>query len=263
MDVVVCVKHVPETAEEDLKINLSLLDIDRQDLAFDINEWDHYAVEEAILLKEKYGGTVTVITIGPDPSAETLRKCLGMGADEAIHVKDEAVAGSDGFCIARILKNCIASLPFDLILTGVQAEDDGWGVVGVALAELLGIPHAAVVNHLEMDSGKARIHRELEDGLDEALDIRLPAVLTIQTGINEPRYVSIMGIRKAKQKKIKELALTDLNMSVEEAGASGSFSLRERIYLPEVGEGAQILQGGPEATSEALVGILREKGAIG
>jgi electron transfer flavoprotein beta subunit len=264
MDIVVCVKRVPETAEADIVIDEAAKDIDKRGLVFDINEWDNYAVEEAILLKEKYGGTVTVISLGPQEVNDIIRRALAMGADEAIRLTDPAFEKSDGYALARILSETIRSLSYDLILTGVQAEDDGLGQVGPILAGLLGIPHAAVVNQIEGIEGKtARVHRELEAGLEEVLDIDLPAMLSIQSGINEPRYVSIMGIRKVAKKEIKALGLEDLAMKPDETGEAGSRTVIERVFLPPVGEGAQMLEGTPDSVAERVVSILKEKGGVG
>lgn len=264
MEIIVCVKRVPETAEADIVIDKTGKDIEKGGLVFDINEWDNYAVEEAVLLKEKYGGSVTVMSLGPEEANETLRRALAMGADEAIRLTDPAFSGSDGYAIARVLSQVIKPLTYDLILTGVQAEDDGYGQVGPTLAEILGISHAAVVNGIEEIEGRrARIRRELEGGLEEVLDIELPAVMTIQSGINEPRYVSIMGIRKVAKKEIKALGVGDLAMKTDEIGEAGSRTLIERVFLPPVGEGAQMIEGTMDQIAERVVTIVKEKGGVG
>jgi electron transfer flavoprotein beta subunit len=263
MEIIVCIKRVPETAEADLVIDKTGRDIEKEGLVFDLNEWDNYAVEEAILLREKYGGSVTVISMGPEEVNETLRRALAMGAEQAIRLTDPAFEGSDGYAIAKTLSQAIEPLSYDLILTGVQTEDDGYGQVGPTLAEMLGICHSAVVNQIEgIENDKARVHRELEGGLEEVLDIELPSVLTIQTGINEPRYVSIMGIRKVAQKEIKVLGLQDLGMKPEEAGGDGSLTVVERVSFPPVGEGAQILEGTMDEISDKVITILKEKGGV-
>ena len=263
MEIIVCIKRVPETAEADLVINKAGKDIEKGGLVFDINEWDNYAVEEAILLKENYGGSVTVISMGPEEVNETLRRALAMGADQAIRLTDSAFEGSDGYAIARVLGQAIKPLSYDLILTGVQAEDDGYGQVGPTLAEILGIRHAAVVNQIEgIENDRAMVHRELEGGLEEILDLELPAVLTIQSGINEPRYVSIMGIRRVAKMEIKVLGLRELAMKPEEAGEPGSLTLVERVSFPPVGEGAQILEGTMDEISDKVVTILKEKAGV-
>jgi len=262
MNIIVCIKRVPETTDVDIFIDKSGKDIDKSGLVFDLNEWDSYAIEEAILLKEKLGGTVTVLSLGGEDSNESLRKCLAMGADDAIRLTDPAFNGSDGFATAKVLAEAIREVPFDLILTGTQAEDDGYAQVGVVLAELLGISHAALVNRIEVQDKKVKVHRELEGGLEEVFEIDLPAVLTIQTGINEPRYVSIMGIRKVAKKEIKTFGTSDLNLKLEEVGLSGSNIRLEKVFLPPVGEGAQMLEGKPEELALTVFNILKDKGGL-
>jgi electron transfer flavoprotein beta subunit len=262
MNIIVCIKRVPETADADVIIDKSGKDIEKSGLVFDLNEWDTYAIEEAILLKEKTGGTVTVISMGGEESNESLRKCLAMGADDAVRLTDPAFSGSDGFATAKVLAEAIRKIPYDLVFTGVQAEDDGYGQVGVALAEILGIPHVSLVNSLEVQDKKVQVHRELEGGLEEVLEVDLPAVLTIQTGINQPRYVSIMGIRKVTKKEIKTFGVSDLNLNAEEVGLSGSYTQLEKIFLPPVGEGAQMLEGKPEEIASKVFDILKDKGGL-
>lgn len=262
MDVIVCVKHVPETAEAEIVVDESGKGIRMEDLVFDINEWDDYALEEAVLLKERLGGSVTVVTVGPEDADNTLRKCLARGADRAIRLTDKAFEGSDAYAIAKILHKVIKGLPFDLILTGAQAGDDGYGQVGVVLAELLGIPHATMVKKIEPKEGFARVNRELEGGLEEVVEVKLPAVLAIQTGINEPRYVSIMGIRKAKEKEVKVLGLGDLGLRKEEVGESGSWIMVEEMFIPPVEKETEILTGGLDEIATKIVETLRARGLV-
>jgi electron transfer flavoprotein beta subunit len=259
MEIIVCVKHVPETAEADLKIDSTGKKIEKGGLVFDINEWDDYALEEAVRLKEKFGGTVTAITVGSEDVESTLRKCLARGADKAIRLTDESFEGSDGYAIAKILHKAIKDLPFDLILTGALADDDGYMVVGPVLAEMLGIPHATMVKKLELSDNNARVNRELEGGLDEIVDVKLPAVLTIQTGINEPRYVSIMGIRKAMQKEIKVISLADLGLGENEVGESGSWMRLEKMFVPPAEKQAEILGGSPEEVAAKIADVLKAR----
>jgi len=262
MNIIVCIKRVPDTADADISIDKSGKDIDKSGLAFDLNEWDNYAIEEAIQLKEKLGGTVTVFSLGGEDSNESLRKCLAMGADDAIRLFDPAFAGGDGFATARVLAEAVRTKPYDLILTGTQAEDDGYGQVGVVMAERLGIPHVSIVNHIEVQDKKIKAHRELEGGLEEVVEVDLPALLTIQTGINEPRYVSIMGIRKVAKKEIKALGTSDLNLKPEDVGLAGSDLQLEKVFLPPVGEGATMLEGKPEEIAQKVFDILKDKGGV-
>jgi electron transfer flavoprotein beta subunit len=262
MNIIVCIKRVPDTADADISIDKSGKDIDKSGLAFDLNEWDNYAIEEAILLKEKMGGTVTVFSLGGEDSNESLRKCLAMGADDALRLSDPAFAGGDGFATARVLAEAVRTKPYDLILTGTQAEDDGYGQVGVVMAEMLGIPHVSIVNRIEVQDKKIKAHRELEGGLEEVVEIDLPALLTIQTGINEPRYVSIMGIRKVAKKEIKALGTSDLNLKPEDVGLAGSNIQLEKVFVPPVGEGAAMLEGKPEEIAQKMFDILKDKGGV-
>jgi len=262
MDIIVCVKHVPETAEADIKIAPTGKTIEKTGLVFDINEWDDYALEEAVQIKEKLGGTVTAITIGPEDADSTLRKCLARGADNAIRITDPKFEGSDGFAIAKILHKVIKDLPFNLILTGALAGDDGYTATGPILAEFLGIPHSTMVKKIELNNGVAKINRELEGGLEEVLEIKLPAVLTIQTGINEPRYVSIMGIRKAMQKETKVLGLAEIGLSENEVGEAGSWIKTEKIYVPPVEKQAEFLKGSPEEVATKIAEILKARGLL-
>jgi len=262
IDLIVCVKHVPETAEAEITIDKSGKKVNTQDLVFDINEWDDYALEEAVLLKEKLGGTVTAITVGPEEADSTLRKCLARGADKAIRLTDKAFEGSDAYATAKILHKAIKDLPFNLILTGTQAGDDGYAQVSVVLAELLGIPHATMVKKVEAKEGFVRVNRELEGGLQEIVEVKLPALLAIQTGINEPRYVSIMGIRKAREKELKVLGLADLGLKEEEVGESGSWVTVEKMFIPPVEKEAEILTGGLEEIAAKVVETLKARGLV-
>lgn len=262
MNIVVCVKRVPETAEADVTIDKSGKDIDKSGLAYDLNEWDSYAIEEAIRLKEKHGGTVMVLSMGGEEVNESIRKCLAMGADDALRLSDPSFEGSDGLATAKVLAEAIRKMPYDLVLTGAQAEDDGYAQVGVALAKMLSVPHATLVNHLEIEEKKINVHRELEGGLEEVFEIDLPAVLTIQTGINEPRYVSIMGIRKVAKREIKMAGASDLGLKPEEVGLSGSSIRVEKVFFPPVGEGAEMIGGTSDEISLKVFEIIKEKGGL-
>jgi len=262
MDIILCVKHVPETAEAEIKIDGTGKAIEKNGLVFDINEWDDYALEEAVLLKEKFGGTVTAITVGSEDADSVLRKCLARGADKAIRLTDPKFEGSDGYAVARILAKVIKDLPFNMILTGTQAGDDGYAVVGVILAELLGIPHATMVKKIELNDEVAKLNRELEGGLEEIVEVKLPAVLTIQTGINEPRYVSIMGTRKAMKKEIKVLGLAEVGLGENEVGEAGSWIKMEKMYVPPVEKQAEFLKGSPEEIAVKIAEILKAKGLV-
>jgi electron transfer flavoprotein beta subunit len=256
MDIVVCVKRVPLTQEVDLEIDASGITVRQDDLAHTINEWDSYAIEEAVLLKEQQGGTVTAITVGSEDDEEVLTRCLAMGADSAIRV-DAGERTMDSFVISRIMAEVIKDLPHDLVFTGVQAEDDGQGLVGIMLAEHLELAHAAVVTDIELDGGEATIRVELSAGMKAVLKIQLPALLSIQTGINEPRYVSIMGIRKAAKKEIRVVPLDQLALSEDDLTAR---TIVQEVYHPPEVEGAEILEGDSARIADEILRIVREKG---
>ena len=253
MNIIVCVKRVPKTAEADLFIEKDGKDIKKDNLVFTLNDWDGYAVREAALLKEKYDGTVTVLTVGPEESKEVLTRCLAMGADRALRI--EAPESADANLVSKILFQAIKNERFDLILTGVQAEDDGWGQVGVALAQRLDLPHAAIVNRIEITGEKARVKRELEGGIEEVIELKLPAVLTIQTGINEPKYVSLAAILEAEDKEMKELTLEEIGFT--EKGPLDATT--DQVFFPPTGKMAEILKGNPEDVVVKLTEILKKK----
>ena len=256
MNIIVCVKRVPFTQEEDLKIEATKKEVDRESLAYVINEWDNYAIEEAVRLIEQGEGTVTAMTIGPEEDEEVLRRCLAMGADQAWRI-DPGERTLDGQGTARVLARVIADLSFDLILCGVQAEDDNQGMVGITLAEYLGLAHAAVVTAIEPREGELIVQCELEGGTDERSRIKLPALLTVQTGINEPRYVSIMKIKKAAKKPLEVIRLADLNFSPDDLAPQ---VLLEELFLPPETGGSEMITGDPTQVAEKILQILKEKG---
>jgi len=249
----VCVKRIPKTAEADLFIEKDGKDIKKDNLVFALNDWDGYAVREAASLKEKHGGEVTVLTIGPEESKEVLTRCLAMDADRALRI--EGPESADANLISKILHQVIKNRPFDLILTGVQSEDDGWGQVGVALAQRLGIPHAAIVNRIEMKGEKALVKRELEGGIEEFVELKLPAVLTIQTGINEPKYVSLSAIMEAEDKEMKETTLEEIGVAEKEPLDVTT----DQVFFPPTGKMAEMLKGSPEDVVIQLTEIIKKK----
>lgn len=256
MDIIVCVKRVPQTQEVDLEINPQKNDVRKDMLAYVINEWDNYAIEEAVLLKEKLDGTAIAITVGNEDDEEVLRRCLAMGADRAIRI-DPGDRILDPYVISRILAAVTKGLKHDLILTGVQADDLNDGAIPSMLAEHLGLSHATVVNSVEPAEKGATIRVELEGGTDEVSKIKLPALLSIQTGINEPRYVSIMGIRKAAKKELNVMSVEELGLSEEDLTP---FTTVEELYLPPETEGAEMIEGDPGTVAETILRILKEKG---
>ena len=262
MNIIVCVKRVPDTTGVDIEIAEDGRKLKEEGLIFDTNDWDKYAINEAVRLKEEHGGEVTAIALGPESVEDSLRRCFVTGCDEGIRLTDDAFADSDAAAIARILHRVIKDMKFDLILTGAQAGDDGYGQVGPTLAGLLGIPHAVLVTNIEIVDGKARVHRELEGGLEEVVELKLPALLTIQTGINEPRYVSIRAVIKMMQKEIKALDLQGLGMKKGEVGEAGSKTRIDRLFLPPVTKEMEILPGEPGLAASRLVEVLKDEGTL-
>ncbi len=262
MEILVCIKRVPDTAENEIEINSAGNDIERDDLVYSVNEWDNYAVEEAIQLRDKVGGSVTVITVGDEESEEVLRREMAMGADKGILLTDEAFENSDGRGVAAILKAAIDQGRYDLILTGAQA-DEGAAQTGGMLAAMLEYPYASLVNEIEvLDDKTLKIGREIEGGKQEVSSIGLPCVLSIQTGINEPRYVGIRGIRKVASVDIPELGLSELGLSADQVGEAGSRVKRVDYFVPETGEGAEILEGDTEEVAAKLIEMLKARGGI-
>jgi electron transfer flavoprotein beta subunit len=256
MNIIVCVKNVPFTQEADLVPDASKQDIRKDNLPYVINEWDNYAIEEAIQIKEKTGGSVTAVTLGKEADEEVLRRCLAMGADDAIRIEPGSLR-PDAAMTSAMLAAVVKTIPHDLVLTGVQSDDFNHGVAGPMMAERLGLPHASVVNGLKSMDGSVEITIELEGGQDEASRISLPALLSIQTGINEPRYVSIMGIRKAARKEIKVVQAEGLGLAGDDLQPALTI---EEVFLPPETEGAEMLQGDAGTVAEQIIRIIREKG---
>ena len=256
MEIIVCVKRVPLTQEVDLEISPQKTDVRKDMLAYSINEWDNYAIEEAVQLREKLGGNVTAVTVGNEEDEEVLRRCLAMGADKAIRV-DPGNLLLDSVGVSKTLAQVIKGMPHDLVLTGVQADDLNEGSVGTLLAEMLGLAHAAVVTGVEPEGDGATVRVELEGGIEEVSKIKFPALLCIQTGINEPRYVSIMGIRKAAKKELNVAKVEDLGLSQEDLAP---WTTVEELYLPPETEGAEFIEGDAATVAEEILRILKEKG---
>jgi len=256
MEILVCVKRVPDTAENEFELNSAGNDLDRDDLVYSVNEWDNYAVEEAIQIVDKVGGSVTVITVGDDESEEVLRREMAMGANNGILLSDDAFEGSDGLGVAAILKAEIQKGNYDLILSGAQA-DEGAGQVGGMLAAMLDMPYASLVNKIEAGDGKITVGREIEGGNQEMNEMDLPCVLSIQTGINEPRYVGIRGIRKVASVDIPVKGASDLGLDAVNVGEAGA-----KTNVPDMGDGAEMLEGSTDEIIEKLIEKLKANGGL-
>jgi len=260
VDIVVAIKQVLDTSEavDVVEIDASGKDIKKGALISRINDWDEYALEEAVQLKQKLGGTVTAVTVGPGEWDDTLRRALAMGADRAIRI-DEDAAAMDSCVVARVLTALISRLSYDLIMFGAQSEDLGSGQLGPMVAEMLGIPHATLVVSLQVQEGEARVSRELEGGVLELYTLKLPALLTIQTGINRPRYVSFASIKKARDKELKVMSLGELGLSRE---ALTPMVKLEKLELTPAGKRAELISGSAEEAAANLATILKNSGVI-
>jgi len=262
MEILVCVKRVPDTSENEIEVNRDGTDIERDDLVYSVNEWDNYAVEEAIQIRDRVGGSVTVVSVGDEEAEEVVRREMAMGADKGILLSDDTFERSDGKGVASIIKAEVEKGNYDLIMTGAQA-DEGSGQVGGMLAAMLDWPYASLVNLIEIvDDKKIKVGREIAGGNQEMYEIDLPCVLSIQTGINEPRYVGIRGIRKVASMEIPVHGTSDLGIDPESVGKSGAKVKRLDYFVPELGEGAEILQGSADEIIDKLIEFLKAKGGI-
>ena len=248
MKIAVCIKQVV-TREWQLRVNDSKTWIRAQDASFELNEPDAYALEEALRLKEKHTGEVVVCSAGPARAAQVIREALARGADRAIHVESDSLATADAFTIAEALAGAIRDEQFDLVLTGLQSDDQGFGQVGVVLAEKLGMPHATIIMEVQAASGAVKVKRELEGGWFQWMMLPLPALLTIQSGINQLRYATLKGIMAAKKKEIRKVAPASADEPVQRIVS---------VYLPEKGKKTQIVSGAPAEAARELVKRLRD-----
>jgi 3-oxoacyl-[acyl-carrier-protein] synthase II len=258
MKIAVCIKQVP-TRDWQPRLNDAKTWIREQDASYEMNEPDAYALEEALRLKEKHGGEVVVCSAGPARVAQVIREALARGADRAIHVEDDGLASADAFVIAWALGRAMKEERFDLILTGLQSDDQGFAQTGVVLAERLGLPHATIVMEVVAASGSLRVKRELEGGWFQWVTMPLPAVLTIQSGINQLRYATLKGIMAAKKKEIRKAAPGGADTT------SGAPPPRQKIvslYVPEKGKKTQIISGTPAEAATELVKKLREEARV-
>jgi electron transfer flavoprotein beta subunit len=262
MEILVCAKRVPDTSENEIELDRAGTGIERDELVYSINEPDNYAVEEALQLVDRTGGSVTVATVGTEDDEEILRREMAMGAHHGVLLADDAFEGSDGRGTAAVLKAFVQKGKYDLILTGVQA-DDGAAQVGGMLAAMLDYPFAALVNSIEvLDGGKLKIGREIEGGNREINEIDLPCVLSIQTGINEPRYVGMRGIRQVASREIPTFDAGDLGIDPDTVGEAGAKVKRADYFIPALGKGAEMLEGSPEEVIGKLVELLKVKGGL-
>ena len=262
MEILVCARRVPDTSENEISLNSTGNDIERDELVYSVNEPDNYAVEEALQMVARVGGKVTVITVGGEDDEEILRREMAMGATHGVLISDPAFAGSDGRGIATILKGFVTKGNYDLILTGVQAED-GAAQVGGMLAAMLDYPFASLVNSIEiLDGKKLKISREIEGGNREISEIDLPCVLSIQTGINEPRYVGMRGIRAVASVPIATPDAAELAVDPGSVGKVGAKVTRVDYFMPALGKGAEMLSGSREENIDKVLELMAAKGGL-
>lgn len=250
MKIIVSVKQVP-ARDSALRVNSDGRWLDESDLTYEMNEPDAYALEEALQLREKLGGEVVVLCAGPQRVLQTVREALAKGADRAIYVQIESQGALDALAIAKLLVSAIQPESPDLILTGLQSDDLGYGQTGVVLAELLEFSHATIVMEVEPQGNTIRVKRELEDGWFQNVLLPLPAVVTIQSGIKKLRYATLMGIKKAKSKEVKTVSAPQLDLD------SARGMVIERVYLPQRNKQTQIFSGDPKQVAKQLVEKLK------
>ena len=262
MEILVCIKRVPDTSENEITLNSAGNDLERDELVYSINEWDNYAVEEALQIVAKAGGSVTVATVGGEDDEEVLRREMAMGATHGVLLSDEAFEGSDARGIATVLKAFVQQKKFDLILTGVQDETGG-AQVGGMLAAMLDVPFASLVNAIEVLPGnKLKISREIEGGAKEMSEIEMPCVLSIQTGINEPRYVGMRGIRQVASVPIPTLGTGELGLDAAVVGLKAAKVKKVDYFVPALGKGAEMLKGSMEEMADQVMELVKAKGGF-
>jgi len=263
MQLLVCMKQVPEK-DSRYKIDQAGSGIVEEDLVFETNESDLYALEEALRLKERFGGEVVVLSLGEERVTKTIKNALAMGGDRAYHLADPAFRGGDAFVTAQVISRVARRESFDLILTGVQSEDMAYAQTGTILAQVLGYPHATIVMSVDISQNgrTAQIKRELESGLFERVEIPLPAVLTIQSGINHPRYATLKGIMLAKKKEIRTLSAQEVGLDSHELGKQGSKVDQQKLLFPEKRKKTVMIGGTPEEAAATLMEKLRKEARV-
>jgi electron transfer flavoprotein beta subunit len=260
MKILVCMKQVPQK-DAPLKLNESGTWI-RDDVSYEVNEPDAFALEEALRQKEKHTGEVVVITAGPARSQQVLREGLAKGADRAIHLEDNGFVGLDAFNMAKAFVAAIKDEKFDMIFTGLQSDDYGYAQTGVIMAELLGWPHATIIMEIQKADGggvntqiantQIKVKRELESGFFQHVSMPLPAVLTIQSGINKLRYATLLGIKQAKNKPLRKVTLDEVKSAIGE-----NLQKIEKLYVPQKTKKTEMLEGSPGEIAKKLVDKLR------
>jgi len=248
VNIIVCIKQVPA---KDAPLSIAGNWIRESDIGFEMNEPDSYALEEALRLKEKHGGEVIVLSMGPERVKQTIKEALAKGADRGIHIADDQFAQLDALASAKSLAAAIQQQKHDLVLTGLQSDDHGFGQTGVLLAGMLDVPHATIIMAIEVDGQKMKLKRELEAGWFQHIECPLPAVLTIQSGINKVRYATLKGIMAAKKKELATITRASLGVSIEPTQRV------EKIYVPTKTKKTEFLTGTPKEVAAKLVEKLK------
>ncbi|MEE9280308.1 MAG: electron transfer flavoprotein subunit beta/FixA family protein [Myxococcota bacterium] len=258
MKILVCLKQVPHK-DARLEVAPDGSWIQDGNIKFEINEYDNYALEEALRIKDAGDAEVVVVSIGPDRVVQSLRTALGMGADRAIHVWDDALEKTDSLGVAKTLAAVAKDESFDLVLMGLMSNDANYALTGPMLAERLGIPHASGIVKATQRNGSFEVERELEGGALGVVTVPVPCLLTAQTGMNQVRYASLKGIMQAKKKPLEKKSLADLGLSPDDVAPKVTI---EKIYSPPKGEGAEILEGSANEIAQKLIGKIKELGLL-
>ena len=258
MKILVCLKQVP-SRDAILRVNTASTWIEEADIGYEVNEPDVYALEEGLRLKEKLGGEVVVCTLGPARAGQAIKEALAKGADRALHLEDAAFSNLDAHATAKALAAAIRQENPDLVLTGLQSDDFGFAQTGVILAENLGLPHSTIVMEIQTEGGHLKVKRELEGGWFQWIEMPLPAALTIQSGINKPRYATLKGIMSAKNKPLQKLTAQDLGLDAE---ALKPRQIISRIYIPAKTAQTEFIEGNPKEIAERLVDKLKNEARV-
>ncbi len=258
MKIIVCLKQVPKN-DSILRINEAGTWIQEKDLTYEINESDAYALEAALQLKEKHGGEVVALSLGPDRVQSVIKEALARGADRGLHIEDAAFVGLDAFSAASVIAAAAKSDGFDLLLTGLQSDDNGYGQTGVIAAQQLGLPHVTIVMDIQSVDGNIQIKRELESGYFQNVSLPLPAVLSIQSGINTLRYATLKGIMGAKKKEIKKLDAAAIGIETEALAPKMQI---KRVYIPQKSKQTQLITGSPAEAATILLEKLKNEARV-
>lgn len=261
MKIIVCMKQVP-VQDSLLRITGDNRWIEEDELNWEINESDHYALETALRLKEEHGGEVVLLTMGPDRVKEAIKQGLAKGAERALHIDNASFSTMDPFINAKLLTAAIKQEEPDLVFTGLQTDDSGFGQTGPILAELLGFAHTTIAMEIQKTESGIKVKRELESGWFQWVELPLPALVTIQSGINQIRYATIKGIMMAKKKEIKALTLDDLGLSESDVNVSNSPLKFSKLYIPQKTKRAELLEGDPKDVARKLADKLKNEAKV-